>query len=191
MRSSIQKLGAPVIAGLVVAGALTGCWGNRSEDPPVHLLWNMDNQDRWDMQEKTDFFPDGRKMRPPVEGTVAREDSLDPVFATGKDAAGGVVASSPVAVDEALLARGKERFEIYCTPCHGARGDGKGVLFERAQIAATDLRLERLQQAPDGQIFDVISNGLGLMAGYKYPIPAHDRWAIIAHVRELQKGATP
>jgi mono/diheme cytochrome c family protein len=89
---------------------------------------------------------------------------------------------------EAILARGRERYEIYCTPCHGANGKGRGMLWERAQIAAGDLSQERLVAAPDGELFDTVTNGLGLMQGYRYPIPAADRWAILAYVREIQAG---
>lgn len=177
---------------LALAAALGGCMrGCTSPRSPWHLSPNMDLQPKYRAQAESAFFYDGATMRQPVDGTVARGEPIDPAFATGKDAAGAFVAAAPVAVDAALLARGEERFRIYCTPCHGERGDGKGMMFERAQITATDLRIERLLQTSDGQLFDVISNGLGLMSGYKYPIPAHDRWAIIAHVRELQKGATP
>ncbi|HEX9732456.1 MAG TPA: cytochrome c, partial [Thermoanaerobaculia bacterium] len=89
---------------------------------------------------------------------------------------------------EAVLDRGHQRYEIYCTPCHAANGNGKGMLWDRAQIQAGDLRQERLAQAPEGELFDVVTNGLGLMQGYRYPIPARDRWAIVAYVRELQAG---
>lgn len=187
VQHTLRLLGLLALA-MALGGCMRGCTSPRS---PWHLNPNMDIQPKYRPQAESAFFYDGATMRPPVEGTVARGEPLDPVFATGKDAAGTLVATSPVAVDAALIARGQERFEIYCTPCHGSRGDGKGVLFERAQITATDLRIDRLRQAGDGQLFDVISNGLGLMSGYKYPIVPHDRWAIIAYVRELQKGATP
>jgi mono/diheme cytochrome c family protein len=128
-------------------------------------------------------------MRSPVEGTVAREDpvAID-ALVTGKGPDGEPVAASPVAVTPALLARGHDRFGIYCTPCHGERGDGKGMLNQRAGVKSADLHEERIRTMPDGQIFDTVTNGLGLMPGYRYPISAHDRWAIIAYVRQLQSG---
>ena len=96
-------------------------------------------------------------------------------------------ASSPVAVDDALLARGRERYDIYCRPCHDERGEGKGLLFQRAKVPTANLLDKRIRELPDGSLFDTISNGKGLMPGYRYPIAAHDRWAIIAYVRSLEK----
>jgi mono/diheme cytochrome c family protein len=131
-------------------------------------------------------------MRAPVEGTVAREDpvAIDAAV-TGKGLDGAPVAASPLAVTPALLARGRDRYGIYCTPCHGERGDGKGMLNVRAGVQSASLHDERIREMPDGQIFDTVTNGLGLMPGYRYPIPAHDRWAIIAYVRQLQAGEGP
>jgi hypothetical protein len=90
-------------------------------------------------------------------------------------------------VDDALLQRGRERYRIYCQPCHDARGDGKGILFQRGNVPTATFHQEKILNYPDGQIFDVITNGFGLMAGYRWPIPPADRWAIVAHVRELQR----
>ncbi len=166
----------------------TGCWrGATSPRPPWHPNPNMDNQPKYRPQAVSAFFYDGATMRPPVAGTVARgELHEDAAFYTGLDAGGEPVATIPIAVDDALLERGRERYGIYCAPCHHRRGNGRGILWDRAQIQSADLREERLQGVPDGQIFDVISNGLGLMSGYKYPIPPRDRWAIVAYVRRLQ-----
>ncbi len=150
----------------------------------------MDSQPKYRAQAASDFFYDGATMRPPVAGTVARGELFeDTAFYTGLDEGGAHVAANPLAVDEALIERGKERFDIYCAVCHDARGTGKGVLWERAQIASANLHDERLRNLPDGQMFDVITNGLGLMSGYKYPIPPADRWAIVAYVRQLQAEA--
>ena len=170
---------------------VSGCWrGATSSRPPIHPNPNMDIQPKYRPQAASDFFYDGATMRMPIEGTVARgELHEDTAFFTGFDDAGNLVATSPFEVDEALVLRGKERYDIYCTPCHNQRGTGKGVLWERAQIESADLREQRLRDIPDGQMFDVITNGLGLMSGYKYPIPPRDRWAIVAYVRRLQSEA--
>ena len=170
---------------------LAGCWrGATSSRPPWHPNPNMDSQPKYRTQAASDFFYDGATMRPPIEGTVARGELFeDTAFYTGADDSGVLVATIPFAVDEALIERGRERFAIYCAVCHDARGTGKGVLWDRAQIASANLHEERLQAIPDGQMFDVITNGLGLMSGYKYPIPPRDRWAIIAYVRRLQNDA--
>ena len=76
---------------------------------------------------------------------------------------------------------------IYCQPCHDARGDGKGILFQRGNVPTASFHQEKILKYPDGQIFDVITNGIGLMSGYRWPIPPADRWAIIAYVRELER----
>jgi mono/diheme cytochrome c family protein len=127
-------------------------------------------------------------MREPVPGTVAigglKEDAA---FFTGKGADGQFVAAIPVPVDEKVLARGRDRYRIYCQPCHDPRGDGKGILFQRGNVPTASFHQEKVLKYTDGQIFDVITNGVGLMAGYKWPIPPADRWAIIAYVRQLQR----
>ena len=111
----------------------------------------------------------------------------DAAFFTGKGADGQFVATIPVPVDEALVERGRQRYAIYCQPCHDARGDGKGILFQRGNVPTASFHQEKILKYPDGQIFDVITNGTGLMAGYRWPIPPADRWAIIAYVRELER----
>jgi mono/diheme cytochrome c family protein len=184
-----------VVAAVVVLG-LSGCMrGCTSSRPPFHLNPNMDQQPKYRAQEASDFFYDGATMRIPVAGTVARGELREDVaFFEGKDEAAGHVTANPLTAGlagdelEAVLDRGHQRYEIYCTPCHAANGNGKGMLWDRAQIQAGDLRQERLAQAPEGELFDVVTNGLGLMQGYRYPIPARDRWAIVAYVRELQAG---
>ena len=173
---------------VITPGCLRGC---TSRSTPIHLNPNMDDQPRYSAQASSDFFPDGKTMRAPVEGTVPRSAlpgtlRADARYLTGKEADGSPVATSPVAADDAVLARGQERYGIYCAPCHHSRGNGKGVLFTRASIPTTSLYLDRLRTAPDGQIFDTITNGVGLMPGYRYPISHADRWAIVAYVRKLQ-----
>jgi hypothetical protein len=174
---------------LTVLVALTGCArGCTSSQPPIHLNPSMDNQPKVLPQTSSAFFFDGASMRPPVPGTVAigglRED---PVFFTGKSADGQFVATIPVTVNDALLERGRQRYTIYCQPCHDARGDGKGILFQRGNVPTASFHQEKILKYPDGQIFDVITNGFGLMSGYRWPIPPADRWAIIAHVRDLER----
>ncbi len=148
----------------------------------------MDDQPKVLAQTGSDFFFDGASMREPVPGTVPigglKEDGA---FFTGKGADGQFVATIPVPVNDTLLERGHDRFRIYCQPCHDARGDGKGILFQRGNVPTTSLHQETILKYPDGQIFDVITNGKGLMAGYRWPIPSADRWAIVAYVRELER----
>jgi hypothetical protein len=129
-------------------------------------------------------------MRLPVPGTVARgqlELADGTPFVTGRDAAGAFLATMPLEQTDALLARGAERFSIYCRPCHDQRGTGRGILYERGGVPTPSFHDERIRNLADGEIFDVITNGKGLMKPYRYPVPAADRWAIIAHVRRLQR----
>lgn len=169
--------------------ALSGCArGCTSSRPPIHLNPSMDDQPKVRPQAASAFFFDGASMREPVPGTVPigglQEDA---VFFTGKASDGQFVAKIPVPVDEALLERGRQRYVIYCQPCHDARGDGRGILFQRGNVPTASFHQEKILKYSDGQIFDVITNGVGLMAGYKWPIPPDDRWAIVAYARELQR----
>ena len=172
---------------LGVQGCLRGC---SSSEPPVLINFSMFNQPKYKSQAQSAFFYDGKTMRPPVPGTIARGHlHEDLARVTGMDGSGQPLASSPVAVDDVLLARGAERYGIYCQPCHDERGEGKGVLSERAKVPTANLLDKRIRELPDGAIFDTITNGKGLMASYRYPVTAPDRWAIIAYVRTMQKKA--
>lgn len=170
---------------ICLGGCVRGC---QSSSPPIHLNPNMDIQPRYEPQAASAFFYNGAAMRPPVAGTVARGELRDNgPFWTGKDEAGAFVASMPITVDDAVRERGAERYNIYCAVCHDSGGDGKGVLFERGKVPTPSFHIDRLRQMPDGQIFDTVTNGFGLMPGYRYPLPAADRWAIIVHLRGLQQ----
>jgi mono/diheme cytochrome c family protein len=181
-----RVLGVLVLTSLVaVSGCARGCTSSR---PPIHLNPSMDDQPKVRPQAASNFFYNGAAMREPVPGTIAigglQEDGA---FFTGKGADGEFVATNPVTLDEAVLARGRERYGIYCQPCHDARGDGKGILFQRGNVPTATFHQDKVLKYPDGQIFDVITNGVGLMSGYKWPIPPADRWAIVAYVREMQQ----
>ncbi len=169
--------------------ALTGCArGCTSSRPPIHINPSMYNQPKVLAQTSSDFFYNGASMRDPVPGTIPigglKEDGA---FYTGKGADGQFVATIPEPVNAAVLDRGKQRYTIYCQPCHDARGDGKGILFQRANVPTASFHQEKILKYPDGQIFDVITNGQGLMPAYRWPIQAADRWAIIAYVRDLER----
>ena len=169
---------------LALSGCARGCTSSR---PPIHLNPNMDAQPRYNPQAGSDFFYNGAAMRPPVAGTVARGElrGTGPYW-TGKDAGGAFVTAIPMAVNDAVRERGAERFDIYCAACHDKGGDGKGILFERGKVPTPSFHIDRLRQMPDGQIFDTITNGFGLMPAYRYPVTVADRWAIIVHLRALQ-----
>lgn len=166
-------------------GLLRGCTSSR---PPIHINPSMDDQPKLLPQAESDFFYDGSGMRLPVEGTVARgELREDDAFFRGIGFDGKPVTTIPVKVDESLLARGRDRYAIYCQPCHDARGDGKGILFQRGNVPTSSFHADKLKAYSDGQMFDILTNGSGLMPAYKWPIPPADRWAIIAHIRELTR----
>ena len=178
-------LGMVVLSTVFLTGCVRGCTSSR---PPIHPNPSMDNQPKVRAQSASTFFFDGSSMRQPVPGTVAidglREDTA---FFTGKGADGQFVTTNPVTVDDAVLERGKQRYTIYCQPCHDARGDGKGILFQRGNVPTATFHQEKLLKYSDGQLFDVMSNGQGLMPAYKWPIPPADRWAIIHYIRGMQR----
>jgi hypothetical protein len=182
-RVALRAVAFTCLAGL--AGCARGC---TSSSPPIHINPSMDDQPKVLPQTASDFFYNGSSMREPVPGTIPvdglKEDSA---FFTGKGADGQFVAKIPVPVDEKLVERGHDRFRIYCQPCHDARGDGKGILFQRGNVPTASFHQEKILNYPDGQIFDVITNGFGLMSSYKWPIRPADRWAIIAYVRQLER----
>ncbi len=135
---------------------------------------------------KSDFFPDGRSARLPVEGTVARGDLReDTYFYTGKigTALGDYM---PFPVTTEVLARGRERFNINCTPCHGRVGDGDGFIPTRGFRRPPSYHIERLRKVPTAYFFDVITNGFGVMPEYGTQVLPRDRWCIAAYIRALQ-----
>ena len=184
----IGRRGGAALAACSVLFAVASCRGMTSSQPPVHPNWSMDDQPKVKAQQESGFFYNGQAMRPPVPGTVAigelREDT---VRFDGKNADGSFVATTPVEVSDAVLARGHDRYTIYCQPCHDARGDGQGILFKRGNVPTASFHQDKIRNYPDGQLFDIITNGSGLMPAYKWPIPPGDRWAIVAYVRSLQQ----
>ncbi len=184
--------------GLLLASAamllLAGCRGSNSQNPPVHLNPNMDTQRKLVPQRTSAFFTDGKAMRTPPEGTVARGQLReDTEFFTGKND-NGSYAAMPFAIEEADRARGAQRYAIYCQVCHGEHGDGKGVMADpkyKYPIPPTSYLTQPILDAADGYLFEVITNGVRSMPSYRQQIPVRDRWCIVAHVRELQKRGTP
>jgi mono/diheme cytochrome c family protein len=146
----------------------------------------MHDQAKYEPLEKSSFFGDDRASRPLVEDTVARgELREDTRYYQGKDGDQAVTAF-PIEVNEALVKRGQQRFNIFCTPCHDRTGSGNGMVVRRGYRHPPSLHGERLRNASVGYLFDVITNGFGVMPGYADQIPVRDRWAIISYVRALQ-----
>ncbi|MBD3166424.1 cytochrome c [bacterium] len=170
---------------------LVGCYqGRPKKKPPIHPNPNMDNTPRYEAQESSAFFEDGTTLRTPVEGTVAR-GSLhnDPIFYEGIDPrTGKPVEENPVPATMSSLKRGQERFDIYCSVCHGRVGDGKGIVIERGYTPPPTFHSELIRNYPDGHIFDVISNGIRNMPGYADQIPVEDRWDIVNYFRALERS---
>jgi mono/diheme cytochrome c family protein len=156
----------------------------------------MDNEPRFKSQQANPLFADGRELRPPVPGAVARtEDRSDPLFREGRTPQGDWTSQSPLPTTAALLQRGQQRFQIYCMPCHGMSGAGDGTVSRRADRLAegtwtppSDLASETVRERPDGHLFNTITHGLRNMPAYGPQIPPEDRWAIVAYVRALQRA---
>jgi hypothetical protein len=148
---------------------------------------DMHVQPRQNPLSHSDFYPDQRSARPPVEGTVARGDlRADTYFYTGKIGAnpGDVM---PFLVTKEVLERGRERFNIFCAPCHSRLGDGNGFVTSRGFARKPpSFHIARLEKAPLGYFFDVMTEGFGIMPDYASQIPPRDRWSIVAYVRALQ-----
>lgn len=165
----------PLVAVIGAIGLLSGCRLDMHVQPRINPL------------AKSDFFPDERGARPLVEGTVARgELHADTYFYTGK------VGSSPgdympFPVTKEVLERGRERYNIYCSPCHSPLGDGNGFIPSRGfPRRPPSYHIPRLQKAPLGYFYDVMSNGFGIMSDYSAQIQPRDRWNIVAYIRALQ-----
>jgi mono/diheme cytochrome c family protein len=155
---------------------------------------DMNDQQRHEPLEASSFFNDGAASRKPVPGTVARQGS-DQGLASGvaessggasEKGTGGFITASPIPVTRDLLVRGKERFGIYCSPCHGMLGDGRGMIVQRGFKQPQSFHSPRLRAQPVGYYVDVITNGFGVMPSYAPQVPPRDRWAIAAYIGALQ-----
>lgn len=148
---------------------------------------DMHDQPKLKPLRASTFFADGRASRVPPEGTIARGQLIEDVaWSTGKTADGKPIASAPVPLTADLLARGRQRFDIYCSPCHDQVGTGNGMIVQRGYRKPPSFHDERLRTAPDGHFFDAITNGFGVMPRYAPQVPISDRWAIVAYIRALQ-----
>jgi len=147
---------------------------------------DMHDQPKYTPLRSTPFFGDVRSARPLIAGTVAQGQlHEDPFLETGK--IGNADATVfPFPVDAAVMARGRERFEIFCTPCHGRTGTGDGMIVQRGYRRPPTYHDDRLRNAPIGHFVDVIANGFGAMPDYSDEVNARDRWAIAAYIRALQ-----
>ena len=147
---------------------------------------NMYEQARFEEDEPAPFFADATSSRPLIEGTVSRSrGEIDEVFFTGQDE-NGLATELPLEVTEAVLQRGQERYNIYCSPCHNYSGNGEGMIVQKGFVQPASFHEPRLQSSPVGYFFQVITNGFGRMYPYGSRVPPEDRWAIAAYIRSLQ-----
>jgi mono/diheme cytochrome c family protein len=166
---------AVALAGALLALAASGC--------------RQDMYNQWKVKPlaRSEFFPDGSSARPPVPGTVARghldENSS---LVTGLAADGTYLSQLPVPLTARLLEHGRERFDVFCSPCHGRTGEGRGMIVQRGFKQPASYHSERLRAQPVGYFFHIATAGFGQMASYASQVPVQDRWAIAAYVRALQ-----
>ena len=202
----MAKFSKSVLFTLALSATMVACKpGAESEKPPIHLNPNMDLQEKYKAQEESTFFEDGRTMRDPVEGTVARIElkngklaqenlRLDAHLYEGKDTNGNFTKAYPslaklgFADQHEMLKRGQARYNIYCAPCHDEAGAGSGMVVKRgAPVAANLTKTVRSV----GDIYSYIKNGGPIMPSYALQIPVADRWAIVSYVQVLQDSVKP
>jgi cytochrome c553 len=170
-----------VLLGLVLAaGALGAC------------RQDMHDQPKYEAFERSRFFADSTSARPFPPGTVARGQLRDDEpYYTGYTRDDRLIRTIPIEVTRRTLERGRETFDAFCAPCHDRAGTGQGMIVRRGFKQPPTYHQDRLRNEADGYLFDVITNGFGLMGPYAYQLPPRDRWAVVAHVRRLQAQAGP
>ena len=187
---------------IVLVVSFFGFRGQKFSDTPFRLFPDMDDQDKVKSQVPSDFFADGMGSRKPVPGTVPRgfADGSDYNFGNstsyahtgymGEAYGDGMPKSLELTPETTpgFLRRGEERYNVSCMPCHGKAGDGKGTVAVLGIAAVPSLMPFDKESYPDGQLYETINKGKGLMSGYGYNIPVDDRWAIVAYVRALQEA---
>ena len=171
---------------VVIAGARGGI----SRKPPIQIFSDMKKQMKLLPQKDDGFFADGRDSRLPVAGTIARGTPYQdwPVYTGRVSGLTNFVETIPVPVTEQLLARGRQRFEINCLPCHGPAADGNGVTKKLGMPTVANLHDKRIVELADGELFNTVTYGKGLMGAYGPNIVPQDRWAVIAYLRALQRA---
>ena len=187
------------LAGMAATVGIAGFRGHLSRKPPIEIFPDMDRQLKLRPQQPNNFFANGLSSQLPPAGAVARrapiQTVLGPVYPyedapvnTGRiTGTTNFIANNPLPVAAALLQRGRERFDIYCAPCHGALGDGNGITKKLGLMpAVANLQDKRIVEMTDGEIFNTVTHGKNLMGAYGPLVPVEDRWAIIAYLRALQ-----
>lgn len=194
MRYFLLVFGIIIVLGMAVAGKR----GSLSRRPPIEVFPDMDRQLKLRPMQPDGFFANGISSQPHIAGTIPRGEPIqtaagavfpyeDSPVNTGRiPGTTNFVPVNPLLVDAALMKRGRERFTIYCSPCHGQLADGNGVTRKYGMAAVANLHDKRIVEMPDGEIFNTITHGKNLMQPYGPQVDVRDRWAIIAYVRALQ-----
>ena len=195
-----------LLIALVVS--VLGFRGSKSRNEPLYLFPDMDRQEKYYPQSESHLFEDGMTDRVPPANTVVRGNALDrsSVFSsdysaaqltdipyqTGKDESGNFVASIPVEVSHEMMALGQERYDIFCSACHGYSGDGNGAIkgFSGPMLAPANLLSSTFVEQADGEIYQTIALGKNTMMGYGDKLNIDERWAVVLYVRALQRAAT-
>jgi len=193
---SILLIGAAIGA---AAFGMLGLQGKMSRKPPLELFPDMDRQAKLRPMEPNRFFANGVSSQLPPAGTVARSQPIEtasgavyhfedsPVNTGRVTGSTNYVETNPLAVNAVLIQRGRERFDIYCAPCHGRLGDGNGITKKIGVMpAVANLHDKRIVEMADGEIFNTVTYGKGLMGAAGPLLPTEDRWAVIAYLRALQ-----
>lgn len=187
---------------VVAVVSILGCRGTHFRKPPLYIYPDMERQPKLRPQTPNGFFASGMSSQLPVPGTVARTKPImtaagaveayqsTPVTTGRTPGTTNFIELNPMPVTAAVLKRGQQRYTINCAPCHGQLGDGNGITRKIGAMAVVaNLHDKRIVQQPDGELFEVITNGRNLMGPYGPTVPVEDRWAIIAYVRALQLSA--
>lgn len=174
----------------VLTVSFLGIRGAISRQPPRVIFGDMETQPKYKNQSDTTFFPDGREMRLPPAGAIAWGHLAGQPDAAmlNDDAAAFQLKQSPRKLDRALLDRGQQVFTTYCIVCHGAFGSGNGITTQYGQSPPANYHTDRIRQSTDGYLYQVITEGKGLMGPYGPSIRPQDRWAVVAYIRALQRA---
>ena len=176
--------------GVVTVMGVFGKRGHTFKQPPLEIFPDMDRQPKLRPQQPNLTFANGRSSQEPLPRTVARGDhyELNAVNTGREPGTTNFIATIPVPVTEQLMARGHQRYNIYCLPCHGPQGDGKGIVQKYGYATVKTLHDKLVVVQPDGEIFNTITHGKSTMFPYGSQISIEDRWAIVAYVRALQRS---
>lgn len=189
---------------VVAVGAILGIRGQKFMKPPLFIFPDMDWQAKYKPQGENDFFYDHSNERPCVPNAISRgsslhmaevfsenavyEPALNPSLFSGKKVDGNFVSDFPVSVTKEMMTLGQQKYAIFCTPCHGASGDGNGITKKYGMIATASYHDDRLREMSIGEIFNTITHGKGQMNAYSDKLSPEERWAVILYVRALQRS---